>query len=370
MKKTKLLFYASIAAISAILLFANPFPIAESESQPEAQFEAEIATISTQGSIQEIELKSFEILQPTTKLYEPIFIAHDTAAFLNPRIYQEGDMVTIVKLAEDQFYIQDYSRHRSLIWLFGIFVVIVLIVTRSQGLGALAGMFFSFLVIFRFILPQILHGQDPVLTAITGAALIIPAVFYLSHKLNKKTTIAVVSTLITLVITGIIATLAANASHLTGTASEEASFLSLTAASTIDFQGLVLAGLIISILGILDDITISQASIVYQLKSAKKNIKFKEAYARAMAVGRDHISSLVNTLILVYTGASLPLLLLFLDKSQKFTNILNLEFIAEEIVRTLVGSIGLVLAVPITTVLACIFLTGKEKDCDGQHCHH
>ena len=123
----------------------------------------------------------------------------------------------------------------------------------------------------------------------------------------------------------------------------------------IDFQGLLLAGILISMLGVLDDISVSQASVVQELEGAKKNISFVELYRRTMNVGKDHIASMVNTLVLVYAGASIPLLLLFIDHSHTFWEVLNYEFVAKEIIQTLVGSIGLILTVPVTTFIACIW---------------
>jgi len=164
--------------------------------------------------------------------------------------------------------------------------------------------------------------------------------------------VAIAGTLISLIITGILANLFVSESRLTGFASEEASFLQAAKQGTINIQGLLLAGIIIGVLGVLDDITISQSAIVFQLKATKNKIQFGDLYTKAMNIGRDHISSMVNTLILVYAGAALPLLLLFIDNPHPFSEIVNYEIIADEIVRTLVGSIGLILAVPITTFIA------------------
>jgi uncharacterized membrane protein len=210
----------------------------------------------------------------------------------------------------------------------------------------------SFLVIFRLVLPQIIAGADPVAAAIVGALLIVPVTFYLSHGLSRKTTVAVGGTLIALVVTGLLAQFFVEYARLTGLASEEAAFFALSGAEKVDLQGLLLAGIVIASLGVLDDITVSQASIIEELRRANETLSSRELYARAMRVGRDHIASAVNTLVLVYAGASLPLLLLFVVGGRPFLEIVNYEFIAEEIVRTLVGCVGLVLAVPFTSALA------------------
>ena len=260
----------------------------------------------------------------------------------------------------DMFYITDYIRRSALFWLFLIFVIIAVVIGHWQGITSLVGMGVSFLVIFKFIIPKIYAGSDPVQIAILGSLVIIPATFLLSHGVNKKTLIAVVGTLISLIVTGILANAFVEASKLTGFASEEAGFLEAYKPGLINIKGLLLAGIIIGVLGVLDDITISQSAIVQQLKEANPKLKAGELYKKAMAVGKDHIASMVNTLILVYTGAALPLLLLFIDNPHPFSEIVNYEIIADEIVRTLVGSIGLILAVPITTVIAAL-IVAKEK---------
>ncbi len=293
---------------------------------------------------------------------ELLTIENDEALVVEPRVFEPGDKVMIahLKTAEgDYFYIAEYDRSSALFWLLAIFVAIVVLVASWQGIGSLIGLALSFIVLFKYVLPQILSGAPPVTTAIIGSLFIIPIVFYSSHGFERKTTVAVISTIITLIITGILATFFASWANLTGLASAEASYLSFETAQRIDFRGLVLAGLIISVLGIMNDVTISQAAIVQELKQVKRKISFGELYLRSMRIGRDHIASMVNTLILVYTGVSLPLLLVFLDRSKWFMEVINYEFLTEEIVRTFVGSIGLVLAIPITTLLAAALLSRK-----------
>jgi len=262
----------------------------------------------------------------------------------------------------DSFYITDYVRRSALLWLFVIFVIIAVAVGRWQGATSLLGMAISFVVIFKFILPKILVGGDPVQIAILGSMMIIPATFLLSHGVNKKTGIAITGTLISLIITGILAAFFVEAAKLTGFASEEAGFLQAYQPGLINIKGLLLAGIIIGVLGVLDDITISQSAIVQQLKAANPKLKPGELYKKAMAVGKDHIASMVNTLVLVYTGAALPLLLIFIDNPHPLAEVINYEIIADEIVRTLIGSIGLISAVPITTIIAAVVAAKPGKE--------
>lgn len=259
------------------------------------------------------------------------------------------------------FTISDYIRRSSLLWLFIIFIVLTIVVARVRGATSLLGLAVSFFIIFTFILPQILSGRDPVLMTILGSLAIIPATFYLSHGFNKKTTVAVVGTLFALVVTGILANIFVEASKLTGFVSEEAGFLQVLKEGTINIKGLLLAGIIIGVLGVLDDVTVSQSSVVEQLKKANPRLSIKELYQRAMSVGQDHIASMVNTLVLVYTGAAMPLLLLFINSPHPFSEVINYEIVADEVIRTLVGSIGLILAVPLTSLIAA-FSFQKNQD--------
>lgn len=246
--------------------------------------------------------------------------------------------------------------------LFVIFVVVAaLLVGRFQGFSSLLGMGFSFLVIFKFILPQISSGKDPVQSAILGSLAIVPFTFILSHGANRKTIVAISGTIISLVIAGFLALIFVEATKLTGFSSEEAGFLQAYKGSLINIKGLLLAGIIIGLLGVLDDITVSQSAIVQELKNTDIKLRPVEIYRKAMVVGKDHIASVINTIILVYTGAALPLLILFVDNPRPFLEVVNYEVIAEEVVRTLVGSIGLILAVPITTLIATSFLEREKK---------
>lgn len=278
--------------------------------------------------------------------------------------YKVGDelLVSYKKSPDgkESFFITDYLRRNSLFWLFLIFVIVTILIAKFKGLTSLLGMSFSFLVVFYFILPEIIKGKDPLLTTIIASLLIVPITFYLSHGLNKKTTVAVFSTLISLIITGILANFFVSISKLTGLATEEAGFLKVLTGKEINMRGLLLSGIIIGVIGVIDDITIYQAAIVWQIKELNEKLGFSEVYKRAMNVGCDHIASMINTLVLVYTGVSLPLFLLFINNPRPFAEVINYEIIASEIVRTLVGSLGLILAVPITTLVAS-FVTENGK---------
>lgn len=275
--------------------------------------------------------------------------------------YKVGDKVVLNAASSPSgqynFTITDYVRRAPLIFLFVIFVALALIIGGKRGFSSLLGMGITFAILFAFVLPLVLRGVAPVFATILASFIIIPITFSLSHGVNKKTLSAIAATFISLLLTGLLAYFFVDASHLTGFASEEASYLNVTENGAIDIHGLLLAGLIIGLLGILQDITISQAAVVCQLKNTDHKLKFDELFSRAMDVGRDHIASMSNTLILVYAGVSLPLLLLFLTNPLPFSAVINFEMIAEEIVRTLISSIGLILAVPITTALTAFVVS-------------
>ncbi len=278
--------------------------------------------------------------------------------------YQVGDKVKVavtqIHDGQQQFteyYIQGKVKRDGLTVLLVLFVIVVLLVGRLWGALSLVGLAVSFLVIFRVIVPMIIRGTNPVLAAVLGSIIIVPTTFYISHGFNRKTHVGVVATFIGLVVTGLLAVYFVDATHLTGFASEEAGFLQVERQGSIDIKGLLLAGIIIGTLGILDDVTVGQASLVQQLKKANPQMNASDLFQKGMAVGQDHISSMVNTLVLVYSGSALPLLLLFFDSQKTFLDILEFELIAEEIVRMLVGSMGLVMAAPLATIMAAIVFT-------------
>lgn len=287
-----------------------------------------------------------------------IIIKKDTLP-QNKITYQAGDKVIIENVktpeGEDFFMIVDFVRSQYLLLLFIIFLITTIIVAKWRGFTSLLGMGVSFFIIFKVVLPPILAGNNPVQIAILSSLLIIPTTFYLSHGFNRKTTAAMISTIISLFFTGALASSFVKLTKLTGLVSEELVYLNIDPAS-LNTVGILLAGIIISLLGILDDVTLSQASVVKQIKETNPKFSYKKIYEKAMQVGRDHISSMVNTLILVYAGSKLPLLLLFIETSKSFSEVINYEIIAQEIVGTLVSSIGLILAVPITTIIGSLII--------------
>ena len=257
------------------------------------------------------------------------------------------------------FYLVDLPRLTPLLALLGLFALAVISVSRWHGVRALAGLAGSLAVVLGFIVPAVLAGRPPATTALVGAVAIMITTLYLTHGRNAMTHSAIAGTTLALAATVGLAVVFLDAARITGLSSHDASAIQATLGG-IDLRGLLLAGLIISALGVLDDVTVSQSSTVFALHATDPSLSFTELFARAMTVGRDHIASVVNTLVLAYTGASISLVLLFNLGGLPVTELLNAEVVATEIIRTLVGSLGLVAAVPATTAMAAYAAVGRD----------
>lgn len=261
------------------------------------------------------------------------------------------------------FSFADFQRTRPLGLLAILFAAAVIALGRLAGLRALAGVGVSLLVLVQFLLPSILEGNNPLAVAVVGAAAVMFIALYLVHGLNVRTTAAVLGTLLSLSLTALLGVLFVGAARLTGLGDEEATILRAFA-EQVDVRGLILAGIVIGSLGVLDDVTVTQVSAVWELHRANAAMSLRELYTAAVRIGRDHIASTVNTLVLAYAGAALALLVLFVDTSRPLADVLTGEVIAVEVVRTLVGSIGLVASVPITTLLAAAIVTWSHEHPD------
>ena len=354
----------------ATLLFLPAKIMAQDQAITGETIEGKIVKISDEKTIEVMGAKQlYQKLSVTitkgSDFGKTIIIENGNLPLANIIQYRLHDQVTIVKSQDQQgnniYNINDFIRRDSLLLLFIIFVFTTIFVAQWKGLTAIISMACTFLVIFEFVLPQLANGSNPILISIGASIIIIPITFYLSHGLNMKTTVAIIGSLITLIVIGVLANLFIYICHLSGLSSEDAATLSLYKPGVINMKDLLFAGFVIGALGILDDITVAQAAVITEIKSVMPKIKPWDLYKKGMNVGKDHITSMVNTLILVYTGASLPLLLIFIDNPRPFSEVINYEFIAEEVVRTLVGSIGLVLAVPITTLIAVFIFKKFQK---------
>ncbi len=255
----------------------------------------------------------------------------------------------------------DYGRSAPIITLAVAFAVVVGLVARWRGLASLVGLAFAFFVLLNFLIPGLLSESSPTLVSLVGSAAIMFVVLYLAHGFSARTTTALVGTLFGLFLVAVLGSLAVQAARLTGLTSEETTTLNQYD-PTLNFSGLVLAGIVVAGLGVLNDVTITQASAVWQLHEVDQAMTWRELYDRGMAVGRDHIASTVYTIVFAYAGAALPLLLLFELYDQPFWTVVTSSALAEEVIRTLVGAIALVLAVPVTTAVGAFFAKAAATD--------
>ena len=279
-----------------------------------------------------------------------------------------GDRVVLAYESEAEegfeYSFVDRLRKAELRWLALLFAIAVVALGRLRGLAALGGLVASVVILISFVLPSILDGRPPVYVAIVGSALIAFVALYVAHGFNHMTTVALLGTLASLGLTSVLAAIFVAATKLSGFASEESVIVQL-ASGRIDAAGLVLAGVVIGALGALDDVTVTQASAVWELRAANPLMPRRELYRAGIRIGRDHIASTVNTLLLAYAGAAMPLLIFFVIAQQPLASVANEEIVATEIVRTLVGSIGLVASVPLTTWLASLVAGRSARQTDA-----
>ncbi|MGW4233910.1 YibE/F family protein [Streptomyces sp. NPDC004980] len=280
-----------------------------------------------------------------------------------PRQLREGQGV-VVAYAPDaprdlQYSVTDVDRSFPMALLAGIFALAVIVVGRMRGLMALIALAVSFAVLTLFILPAILQGSNPLVVAVIGASAIMLIALYTCHGLTARTSVAVIGTLISLLLIGLLGSLFIGWASLSGNTDDNTGLIH-GLYPEIDMSGLLLAGIIIGSLGVLDDVTVTQTSAVWELHQADPAMGVRDLYRAGIRIGRDHIASVVNTLVLAYAGAALPLLLLFSIAKSSVGTVANSELVAMEIVRTLVGSIGLVASVPVTTVLAALVVSADR----------
>ncbi|MCW2871985.1 YibE/F family protein [Actinacidiphila oryziradicis] len=283
------------------------------------------------------------------------------------RRYTQGQGVVLAYAPQApkslQYSVSDVQRGFPMALLAGLFAVAVIVIGRMRGLMALVALVISFAVLTLFILPAILHGDNPLLVAVIGGSAIMLIALYLSHGLNARTSVAVIGTLCSLFLIGVLGSGFISWAHLTGNTDDQTGLIHALYPG-IDVRGLLLAGVIIGSLGVLDDVTVTQTSAVWELRDADPTANWRKLYLAGMRIGRDHIASVVNTLVMAYAGAALPLLLLFSVARSGVLQVAGSELVAEEIVRTLVGSIGLVASVPLTTALAALVVTADRRNGD------
>jgi uncharacterized membrane protein len=261
------------------------------------------------------------------------------------------------------YAIYDYYRLNMIFVFLIIFFVAVLLVAGIRGFGSILGMIISLLIILLFIVPNILKGSDPLTVTLIGSTIILVLTTYLAHGISKKTSIALFSTLISLGLTAAFAIFAISLTKITGLGNEDFYTLQLGPTSIINIQGLFLSAIIIGTLGALNDITTTQSATIFELKKLDSKLKFKDLFQKGLSVGKEHIASLVNTLVLAYAGSSFAIFIFFVLNPAKipYWVILNNEIVADEVIKIIAGSVGLLLCVPIVTLIASYVFSKKKS---------
>lgn len=283
------------------------------------------------------------------------------------RLIEEGDLLVLTSFkdssGEEIFNVDDYDRVNGLVWAIALFLLAILYFGRKRGLGAILGLCFSFLVLIYYIVPNIIEGNSPIATTLIGSVIIASVSLFLAHGINRRSPIIWLSTILTLFISVLISSTFVEVTNLFGENTYGAIELQFGEHSQISLKGILLAGMIIGVLGVLTDVTSTQTALIWELKKANQKYGFKQLYEKSLNVGREHIASLVNTLILIYAGAFLSFFIIVMTtQNTPFWVIITSGPIAEEIIRAIVSSVALILAVPISSILAAYFIGKLEKE--------
>lgn len=271
----------------------------------------------------------------------------------------QGDRIRVYKNAlppgaqGDAYSFADFDRRGAMLWLTIGFAVLLLLTGRLHGLRALVGLLASLVIVVEFVVPAILHGSSPFAVAIVGAFTVMLVMMPLSYGVGAKAMAAWLGTAISLLLAAVLAYAFAHIAHLSGASTDESVYLGASQ-SRLSLQGLLVAGMVIGALGVLVDLTVSQASTVIAIRRVDPSLRFGGLFRGALEVGHDHIAATVATLVFAYAGAALPVLLIFSVGGTSFADAVNGEAVADEVIAALVGSIGLIASMPITTALAAL----------------
>ncbi len=278
--------------------------------------------------------------------------------------FEAGDRVVVGAVQdapiESRYELLEYQRQLSLLILVLTFAAAVIALSRWRGVASLASLALSVAVLITFVLPALLDGRPPLAVAVVGASTIMIVTLYLSYGFSLRTSVALLGTLLSLTLTGVLGLVFTTLGRFTGLADEASAYLGGVGAS-IDLHGLLLAGIVIGALGVLDDVTVTQTAAVWELADADPAASRRSLFAAGLRIGRQHVSATVNTLVLAYAGASLPVLLLFAVSGQGVLDTVTTELIAQEVVRALVGGLGIVAAVPLTTLVAALAVRERPR---------
>lgn len=368
-------FRLAVAALVAVayIVVARPAPAAAQESAAPAYRRAVVVAVTNDTS-QEVagrQVRSQELqirltTGPRKGQLADVQFSNTTGAGAGKALAAGDKVIVTEQVGADgaiSYFIADRYRLNHIFYAVALFALAVIVIAGRRGIGALLGLTVSGIVLVKLIVPGIVDGHSPLLMVLLGAPLIAVASTYLAHGISRQTTVALAATLLSLLLAFAAAVVAVHSAHLTGLGSEDADALALGSTAGIDFRGLLLAGITIGTLGALNDVTTTQAATVFELAQADRSMQFKPLARRSFLVGREHITSLVNTIVLAYAGSGLAVFI-FIDLNPSrapWWVLLNSEFLSEEIVRAVAGSFGLLLAVPLTTIAAAWLATLRPR---------
>jgi uncharacterized membrane protein len=361
-----------VFAFWGIPYFFRPFSIVQNESAYSNQTtRARVVQIIDEGQVTLAEKPQlYQVMRviPLEGEYEGILmeVEYGKSVLRNDTYRFEPEDEILIYVGKDlnnvlSAHYVDYVRTKPLLILLGVFAIASILLGRRKGVGSLLALAFTMLVIVGYIVPHILTGEDPLRVSLIGSTILLGTTLYLTYGWNLKTHASVLSMVVALLLTGFFSVFFVSVARLTGSGQETALFLIQFSEISINLRGLLLGGMIIGALGVLDDLVSSQSAAVFEIYDANPALGFRRIFEKSMRVGRDHVAATVNTLVLAYTGASLPLLLLFTIGSGNYEYLFNVGFVAEEVVRTLVGSLGLIAAVPITSLIATALALYGDK---------
>lgn len=292
-------------------------------------------------------------------------------------ILEDGDQIFVNRIVNaggtEYITFRDVERRPQLLWFVGVMVGLVILFAGWQGARALLSLSISVAGIMFLLVPALLAGYPPALASLIVAGFILSVILFVTHGFGGRVFIAYAGTMAAVAVTCALAWLATTTLRLSGFSSDASVYLNFSTNGALDMSGLLLGSIIIGLLGVLDDVAITQASVVAELKRANAMLNLRELYTGAIRVGRDHVGSLVNTLALAYVGTALPLILLYSSGNTNWWTALSQEVIAAEVIRIVLGSIGLVLAVPLTTLFASWYYAKRvapEEEVGHHHGHH
>lgn len=352
--------------ILAVAIFAHAGPALGQMPEPTQEFMTADITGITQDrqperSDETLETFDLEIISGS-EAGKRIVIRNASIRDRDDTVFRVGERVVILKQVKidgsAEYLLAQKYRLPAMMWVLLFFVGLGVLFGGRTGITSIAGLGVSVGILLFFVIPRIVAGSDPLSTTMAGCAAIAVTSLYLAHGFSKRTSIALLSTLMTLGISVLMAVIFVHMTKLFGMGSEESMFLQTGLLQKVNLQGLLLSGIVIGCLGVLDDITTAQTAAIDEISKANPRLTMRQLMKAGQSVGNEHIASLINTLALAYVGASLPLLLLLRDDQTPLWVTLNGEFLAEEIIRTLVGSATLLVAVPVSTWFAAYFLQG------------